>query len=266
MAKGLRFFATDYNALSFGGTITASSADNVKEFAFDGLIGTRWITDGEDTDGNEASLEMNYGFNRTINAFYIYDTNIEDAEVQYWNGSVWATVNSSIATIIKSSDFKYIFAKLNNSVNASKVRVVGGDTITANEEKYITQFLAFQEIGQFEYFPEFKPEISPEQNVFKTTDGRGFVIERGESFSAKIIFKSHVNQNDIDLAEELLARKEPFFIWPNGGDDSIFRFSFKPYRFRDIIKVTVVGKNDPEFTKNYYKAGYNNTIYIQEVV
>jgi hypothetical protein len=127
-------------------------------------------------------------------------------------------------------------------------------------------FHAFLQVGQFEYFPEFSPKFSSKQNVFSTMDARGFVIERGEAFSAKMTLKSHVNQNDITLAETLLSRKEPFFIWPNGGDETIFRFSFRPYRFQDIFKVTITGENAPDFTKNFYRAGYNNTINLMEVV
>jgi hypothetical protein len=127
-------------------------------------------------------------------------------------------------------------------------------------------FHTFLEIGQFAYFPEFSPKFISKQNVFSTMDARGFVIERGEQFTAKIDFKSHVNQADITLAETLLSRKEPFFIWPNGGDESIFRFTFRPFRFPDIFKVTITGENSPDFTKNYYRSGYNNAFNLIEVV
>lgn len=265
--KGLRFFSTNYSELSFGGTITVSSADNTKQFAFDGLTGTRWITDGEGTNGDTVSLEMDFGFNRTIDSLYVYNTNISNIVLSYWNGSSYTALTGSNATIIKDATGYFVFVKLNVPVDTQKVKVTGSNTIVANQEKYVTQLMSFAEIGQFEYFPDFDPEIEPEQNVFKTTDGRGFVIERGEAFSAKITFKSHVNQNDIDLAEELYARKEPFFIWPNGGDqDNIFKFTFRPFRFQDIIKVTLVGKRSPQFSKNYYRAGFNDVMNLIEVV
>lgn len=267
MKKGLRFFGTNYAELKFGGTITASSADTTKTFAFDGLPGTRWITNGEGTDGNAISLEMDFGFNRTIDCLYVYNTNISDIVLSYWNGSSYTAINSGNATIIKDSTHQYIFAKLNVSVDTQKIKITGSNTITANQEKYVTQFMAFSELGQFQYFPEFEPQIEHKQNVFETTDGRAVVIERGESFSAKISFKSHVNQDDITLVEALIVRREPFFIWPHGGDqDGIFRFSFRPFRFQDIIKVTIVGPSKPSFTKNYYRAGYNNVINIVEAV
>lgn len=265
MAKGLRFFGTDFSNISFGGTASASSQTANADFAFDQIIGTRWISSGENTDGDQVTLEMDYGINRAVDAFYVYNTNIEDIEVQYWNGASWVTADSSIATIIKASNNMHLFVKLNSAVTTQKVRVVGEDTLTANQEKYVTLFHAFTEIGQFEYFPEFKPRNNPKQNVFELTDGRGFVIERGESFSAGVVLKSHVNQNDIDLTHTLLTRREPFFIWPNGGDETIFTYKFKPYRFQDIFKVTIVGSNSPEYTRNYYKAGYNNEVNLIEV-
>jgi len=264
--KGLRFFGTDYCEAALGGTATASSNISFAEFAFDGLIGTKWTSDGEDTNGDDIFLEMDFGSNRTLDSFFVYGTNIEDVEVQYYDGADWVTCNASIATIVKSADLAYLFVKLDSEVTTQKVRVAGGDTITADQEKYVTLFRAFAEIGQFEYFPGFSPRIPPKQNVFSTTDGRGFVIERGEQFTAKIKFKSHVSQADIDIAEELIALKIPFFIWPNGGDEDVFTFSFKPYRFNDIFKVAIVGPSMSELTKNYYKGGYNNTINLIEVV
>ncbi len=265
MAKGLRFFGTDFANKTFEGTITASSADTLKTFAFDGLKGTRWTSSGENTDGDSVSLEMDFGFNRTIDSFYIYNTNIDNIVIATWNGSSWDDVTVSNATIVKRSDDFFVFAKLTNSVTVDKIRVTGSNTIVANEEKHVSMFLAFLEIGQFEYFPIFKPEVDPSQNVFETTNGLGFIIERGEAFRALLEFKSHVNTNDIALATTLLERKEPFYIWANGGDESIFTFNFKPFRFEDIFKMSIVGINKPEFTKNYYKAGYNNTVKLLEV-
>ncbi len=266
MSKGLRFFGTNYNALELDGTPDASSSSANAQFAFDGLRVTKWISSGQGTDGNSTYLEMNYGVNRTIQCFFVYQTNIRDIQVEYWNGAAWVVAITSNSTLVKSADLGNLFVKLNTSVTTSKVRIIGSTTITANQEKYVTLFFAFPELGQLEYFPNFTPKIVPKQDVFSTTDGRGFVIERGEAFAGLIDFTSHVNQNDITLAETLFSRKEAFFIWPNGGDESIFRFQFKPFRFQDIYKVTIVGENAPAFTKNYYKAGYNNQMNLVEVV
>ncbi len=264
--KGLRFFGIDYNNNQFGGTPDASSVSANALFAFDGLTSTRWISSGENTDGHAVYLEMNYGFNRTVNAFYVYNTNMSNVQVEYWTGSAWVVLDGTNSTITKSVDGYYLFVKSTADITTSKVRVIGSNTIVANQEKTVTLFYAFYELGQYQYFPAFKPNIATVQNIFPTTDGRNFIIERGEVFSGKINLKSHTNQADITLTETILAYKQPFFIWPNGGNESIFRFQFRPYRFQDIIKVAVVGSSAPEFTENYYKAGYNNSISLVEVI
>ncbi len=263
--KGLRFFGTDFNNNQFDGVSDASSAVANSIFAFDGLIVTRWISSGENTDGNSVYLEMNYGFSRTVNCFYVYNTNISDIKVQYWNGSSFVDLTVSNSTITKSADGYYLFIKSNSDITTSKVRVVGSNTIIANQEKYVTLFYAFVELGQFKYFPGFVPTFTSTQDVFQVTDGRNFIIERGEVFTCQINFVSHVLQVDIDLAQTLFAYKQPFFIWPNGGDESIFRFKFRPYRFQDIYKVSIVGASNPLLTNNYYKAGYNDVMNIVEV-
>lgn len=267
MAKGLRFFGTDFNNIAFGGGVTASSSTSLQEFAFDGQVSTRWTSSGENTDGDSIHLTMDYGINRLIDSVFVYNTNIDDISIEYWNGSAWVEFEDGVnATVIKSSDGAYVFAKLTTAVSTQSVRILGSNTIVADQEKYVGMFLAFLEIGQFEYFPDFDADFEPEQNIYKTTNGLSFVIERGEVFTADITMRSHVNQNDIDLFMTLVERKEPFFIWPNGGDESIFAYSFKPYRFRDIFKVSIIGKYSPKLTRNYYKAGLNAKIKIAEVV
>lgn len=269
--KGLRFFGVDYNNINFDGTANASSNPLLAPFAFDGLTSTRWTSSGQNTDGNSIYLEMNYGFNRTVNSFYVYNTNIADVQVEYWNGSAWVILTSSNATITKSIDTNYLFVRSNTDITTMKVRVIGSNTTPANNEKQITLFYAFTELGQFQGFPGFVPTYLLTQDVFNVTDGRNFIIERGEVFNAQINFVSHQIQNDINLASTLFQYKQPFFIWPNGGNEAIFRFQFRPFRFQDIVKVAVsLGSSStsstPSFTGNFYKAGYNDILSLVEVV
>lgn len=269
--KGIRFFGTDFNNAQFDGVSDASSAPLNSGFAFDGLISTRWISSGQNTDGNAIYLEMNYGFNRTVNSFYVYNTNIANVQVEYWNGSSWIIFTGSNSTIIKSVDTNYLFVRSNTDITTTKVRVIGSNTTPANQEKSITLFYAFTELGQLQGFPAFVPTFNLIQDVFNVTDGRNFIIERGEVFNATITFVSHQIQNDINLANTLFSYKQPFFVWPNGGNESLFRFQFRPFRFQNIYKVAVsLGSSStpstPSFTNNYYKAGYNDTLNLVEVV
>ena len=264
MGKGLRFFGTDYNEASFDNEVTVSSADAKKDFMFDGIKATKWISDGSGTEGNAVSVIVDFETTRILDSFYIENTNIEDIELQYYDGADWTTLSGAVATVTKSADLANVFVKTASQISATQVKIVGTNTIVEDQEKSIVLFHAFLELGQLEYFPKFSPKRFKFQSKFKTTDGRNITIDRGESFEAVLEFKSHVNQNDIDLIEELVERKEPFFIWPCGGDVSIFTYSFYPYRFKDFFKVSIQDSDSPMFTKNYYKSGYNNKIKMVE--
>ena len=261
MSKGFRFFGTDHNNIAFSNTVTVSSRDANKDFMFDNLIYTRWISDGENTDGDAISVEVDYVTNRTFDSFYVYNTNIDDIAIDYWDGLAWVSVSG----LTKSSESRYVFGYLSSPITATKVRITGSNTIVADQEKSITLFYTFLEIGQFEYFPTPKYKNNNKLKIMKLDDGRNFIIERGGAFENELTFKSHVNQNDIDLTRTLIDRKEPFYVWPCGGDVSIFTYSFKPYRFQDIFKVAIIGPDGGEHTKNYYKAGYNDKIKMVEV-
>lgn len=259
--KGIKFFGTNWNNLKFNPTITVSSRDNLKEFAIDGEKSTRWTTDGENTDGNAVSYSIDYGTNRTFDSFYIFNTNIDNIVIQYHNGATWVTITD----IMKDSTGYYVYGKLSAPVTAQQVRITGSNTIVANQEKYITLFLVFEEIGQFKYFPDFIPNFSINQSAHVLTDGKYFIIIKGETFSCLLDFSSHVNQDDIDLYTILVDRKQAFWIWVNAGDESIFKYKFKPYRFKDIYKVAIVGEYSPKMTNNYYKSGLNDRLKLVEV-
>jgi hypothetical protein len=265
MGQGIKFFSENIAEQPRGGTVTVSSNDSLKWFSFDNLKDTRWISTGEGTDGNAVSMERDFGSAYTIDSIFVYNTNISDIAYDYWNGSSWVAINSGNATITKSSDNKYVSIKMNSSVTTERIRITGSNTITANQEKEIGLVLAFSEIGQLEYRPTPEVRYQLNQILHKIDSGGYFIIDKGESFLCNLNMVSHVNQNDIDICEELSTRKRPFFMWICGGDTSQFTYKFRPYRFQDIFKMGVVDSLNPNLTRNYYKAGYNNTIQMVEL-
>lgn len=269
MPAGIKFFGEDFNSSSyFNNVITVSSNDSNKGFALDNLNYTKWVSSGENTDGNQVTFEVDYSSytERGIDSFYLENTNISNAEFEYWNGSAWVLVEDGVnATVIKGVSDTYVYAKLNSPVTVTKVRVKGDSTFTADQEKEFYEFRTFLEIGEFETRPDIFPKFTAEEEIHTLSDARKFIFRIGKSFGARLDVKSLVRQNDIDLIEDLLLREVPMFIWICGGDVEQFSYSFKPYRFQDLYKVEIVGDEAPKVTRNYYKAGYNNVIYFVEV-
>jgi len=263
--KGITFFDFNFALQEFGGTVAVSSNDAVKWLAFDGRKDTRWLSSGEDTDGDAISLGRDLETNRDIRAFYIYNTNIANIAFEYYDGS-WQTVTDGVnAVITKSADGKYIYVLLNAKITMSKIRITGSNTIVADNEKEIYNIYAFDLIGTLEFPINPNPTEKLNEKVLKKEDSKNIVITKGDSLEFSLNIKSHINQNDIDLLETLKRRKTEFHIWINAGVEGQFIYSFAPYRFKDIYKVARVRGGNPSLTKNLYWTGLNDRIRLVEV-
>lgn len=268
MPSGIKFFGENYNETVFvDNVITPSSNTANAEFAIDNLDFTKWVSSGEGTDGNQISFEIDYSAytNRTIDSFYLAQTNISDAEFEYWNGSSWVTVEDSVnAVVVKNDDNTYVYAKLSSPVTVTKVRVIGSNTITADEEKEFYGFKTFLELGEFEGRPVPSTRHIKDEEVHQLSDGRYFAFSLGDAFEYTFNFKS-MRQVDISLIESLIDAELPIHVWLCGSDTDQFRFSFKPFRFQDLKKMMIVGDQFPNLTQGYYQSAYNNKIKLIEV-
>lgn len=269
MPNGIRFFEDDVMNFAKGGTITVSSNTTQKNNCFDNKRTTLWKSSGQGTDGDQVYVREVFSSARSIDAIYVYKSNIKDLSFEYYTGSGWADVVSgdsiSGGELIQSSDGLNSWYKFNSTQSLLGIGLKGSNTIVANQEKYVKLFLAFKNIGQLEFYPDFTPTYEPNQIDFKLEDGSHFIIEKGESFTGELSFKSHKSANDIAIASILMDYKRPYYVWINAGDEAQFDHLFKPYRFEDIFRVSNIGKYSPKLTKNYYRAGLNLKIKFEEV-
>ncbi len=263
--RGITFFDFNYALKEFNGSVTVSSSDETKWFAFDGSKKTRWLTTGEDTDGDSVSIERDFEANRSIQVLFIYNTNISNIAFEYYDGSWHSLTHSSNCTIIKSSDNKHIYVLIDSITTMSKIRITGSNTITANQEKYIYEIYAFKKIGTLEYPVDIEGSDEINQDKFKKEDSKATLINKGISWDFTLRFRSHINQNDIDLYNTLKSRETEFYIWVNAGLESQFKYKFEPYRFQDIYKVGRDRGGSPALTDNLYWTGLNDILRLIEV-
>jgi len=264
--SGITFFDFNYALQEFLGSVTVSSNDDKKWLAFDDKKDTRWNSSGEDTDGDAISVERDFEVNRNIIAIFIYNTNISNISFEYYDGS-WHNITTGgggNATITKSADNKYIYVLLNTKTSMSRIRITGSNTITANEEKSIYGIYAFDLIGTFTYPVAPNPSRRPNQIIQQREDSKNQVISKGFDWRFNLRFRSHTQQNDIDLYNTLANREKEFYIWINGGSEAQFTYKFEPYRFGDIYKVSNVDAINPSLTNNLYWTGLNDNLRLIE--
>lgn len=260
MAAGIKLFGFNYNGEGYLPTISVSSGTNTMSYPTDNLKYTRWSTSGQSTDGDNVFWACDYGAPRTIDNVFVLQTNISNLQFVYGTGDT--PCPSCVTT--KSTDGMHYNFKL-GAVVTDRYKLIGSTTIVANQEKYINEIYSFAELGQFEYPVQLRPKRVKSQVDLKLENGKHFVINKGEALEGQLRFKSHINQNDIDLYTNLIERDSEFHIWPCGGDETQFTYKFWPYRFQDIFKVSIIKSISPMYTKNLFKSGLNDTVDIVEV-
>jgi hypothetical protein len=263
--ENTRFYDFNFVENAYGGVNSVSSGTFSMEYASDGLSYTRWASATDGKDGSTSWWAQSWGISaRELDTVIVIDTNIKDLTilVDDDDGSP-ITVPTNLVTQ-KSADGKnYRFTFQNGNYNG--IKLIGSSTVTANAQKYIGNVIATNELGQFEHPVRFRGSMVKEQVSITLESGKKFVIDKGDALSGMLVFKSHTSTHDMELFCTLLDRGSEFHIWPNGGNESQFRYPFYPFRFKDVFKVAIVGKSLPEYTANYFKAGLNATLNVEEV-
>lgn len=263
--KGITFFDLNYALEIFKGTVTVSSNDLKKWLVFDNNKNTRWISSGEDTDGNAIEIERDFEVNRLVNSFFIYNTNISDIALEYYDGSWHSIIHETNATITKSENNKHIFILMDSNITISKIKITGSNTLIANNEKFIYKVFAFKKIGTLEYPISIANKQNVNEKIFTKEDSKGIVINRGNNWEFALSIKSHINQNDIDILKSLEYLEHTFHIWINSGNEPQFTYKFEPYRFQDIYQVSKIRGSRARLTNNMYWGGLNDTLILLEV-
>lgn len=258
----MRFFDLNIAHKSFPGTYDAISEAANAESCFDGLNYTFWSSNGYADDDLSIWLERDFGATQTFDRIFVQDTNITDISLQYWNGSIWVTAS---ATITKSNDLRSILFEF-TSLAASKFRLIGSHTAIVDEEKVIGSVFAFTEIGELVIPPSgITAKRVKEQDDHKLISGKSFIFNRGRRWEISLTLKAHIGQDDISLLESLVKRDNEFHIWINNDTEASMAQIVEPYGFKDMIKVSVAGGDNPNYYKNLFFSGVANTFLMTEV-
>lgn len=259
----MRFFDFNYAFKAFDCVYDASSNVALADSAFDELDRYKWLSSGEGTDGNAIYLECDFGTPRDVDRFMIRGTNLDDGDIEYWNGSSFVTVG---ATPIKSADGTNYFFELSAPLNFTKFRVVGSNTITADEEKEVQEVYAFEELGQLVIPPAaIKTKRIKEQDKHKLDNAKYYIFTRGTRWEIDLQFKAHVGQADIDLINSIIERDLEFYVWINDNEEQYMNQVQKPFDFGSTLKMSIVKGDQPTYYKNLFFSGVNNKFKMVEV-
>ena len=257
----MRFFDTNWLFSNFGGTYSASSGFPLLAFNEDNKFA--WSSSGENTDGDAIFVERVLANSAKIDRIFIKDTNISNLTIQVDLGSGYVALSGF--TLTKSNDGKNYFYELNSTINIFAIKVIGSNTIIANQNKQIKQILSFTELGVIKHVDDINPKRMRVQKISKLNSGKVDIINKGHYYSFQIKLKTHYNAVDNSIIEKLLNRDEAFYFWINNDNEDSMVMLQEPYRFNDIYKVAIQGDDNLSFNRNLFFSGIDETINLVEV-
>lgn len=264
MAQQIRFFEKNKGDFSDPAVIlTASQGNDYVERATDRNDATAWVTTGS-VDADNTTFEMDFGDTKRIDSILLLKHNFKSYEVQYWDGASWTNFGTDIdeTNYAAESSFHQFAA-----VETTKVLLTIRGTQTANEDKFLYQFIATEEIGQFAGWPQIKkPTLSRNRLRTKMLSGKETIREQVGAFSCQMTVTTLRDSADLDIIESLHFQNQGFLVWLCGGDEDQFSSVRRGYRLEDIYLCKVAGELVNEFYQGIYANGLIVKFDLVEVV
>ncbi len=265
MGQQIIFF--DKNKLDIANAnavLTASEANAYVDYVRNRDNTSAWITTGS-VDANLTNIVFDFGERRTITDIVLILHNLGAYTIQYWDGvSTYLDFSTPIAVTGNTAETtKHVFTE----VETSKVKLIIQGTITANQDKFIHQFVATTRIGQLEGWPVIKnSKVNRNRTKTSALSGKTSVNENIGGFQCQLAVGFWKSVDDLVIVEILYNKNEGFLMWLCGGDESQFPFAPQGYRLEDLFLMKCVNEYSPDFVKGVYINGLDLTIQLEEAI
>lgn len=210
-----------------------------------------WGTTGSADDG---STTMTVTFNDTLSFtdVLLVGHNFRNFNLKYYDGTNYVAFSTPIdMTDNTSSTTAHSF----NEVSTTGMRLKINGTMTANQDKFLKQFIVTEALGTLSVQPEMKPEWDKDRKATKFLSGKSYVAKSVGGFNLQIKMKNVSNDTDLTLLERLFNSYEGFLVWPSGGDVTQFETVREGYRLDDIFYMDVANEYKPEFNESRWYHG-----------
>jgi len=255
--SGIKFFNDDVLNKNFGGSFSASSASGNAINAFNGDSDNGWQSENENNDSTTSYIERILENSVSGDTIIISNHNLKNFSI-YLND----TLVSNYTAKTENGFSVITFNSIQN--NILKIKISASQTVVANSEKQVGNILFLNTIGQFIQPQEMTNKLNFEQSELTLQGGKKFVLDSGKCWEFEISIFS-LNQADINLISYLRNLKKSFYIWPCGGNIEQFDYSFEPFKFDNLIKVSVINGIQPNLKDNKYWSGLRDKIKLVEV-
>jgi hypothetical protein len=242
---------------------TASEGDDYAHLPFNRDNLTAWVTSGS-TDASLTTYEVDFGDYRYFSEIVLLKHNFKSYTLKYWNGAAYVDfstpVNETTNTLdVKRHSFTEVFSQ--------KVKLTINGTMTANDDKFLFQFIVTNLLGQFAGWPVIgTPAFVTNRQVTKMLSGKVSVQESLGGFKFDLSVPNWRIQADLDLIDTLYRLREGFLVWLSGGNEDQFFAAREGYRLEDLYLCRLTSDQSPKYAKGFYKSGLDLKLQFQEAV
>lgn len=278
ISGGIKFFSRSKTLEQFGASVAASTGTASQEYCLDNNRYTSWQSAGSN-DSTTETLTIDFYESTTIDRILLLSHNWKEYTIQYNLASVWTHFASVVGldgaqANISETDFAddssyYEFTP----VTTTQIRIQIVKTQTADQEKYINQVIATEEIGTFTGYPEIsKVETDRNAKVKQTLSGRFVVQKSVETFAIDLKFKNYPSSStyngDMDILMELQDLEIPFLVWLCGGrrGETYFRYTLRGFRLQDVFQMQITKAIGLSYMDNIYTNPVSAAARFEEAV
>lgn len=269
LGGGVTFFDNSLSLFENGITAAASSNTAAQNLCLGFNPYYRWESSGSD-DSTTETLVITFPSPVSISRLILLDHNLKEFTVTTTAGSFSNVIglDPTGASAISETDYDRNTAYYEFSpITVSNLTLTMEKTQIVDQEKFIGQIIATNELGTLRGFPDITAVgIDRDITKDKTLSGK-YIIQKGyeqRSFSMRLI--NYPYQDDLDLLDSLHVRENPFLVWLCGGKPDTFKLKQRGWRINDIIKMQVDSSLQNGYEKNVYTLGATGRYSFEEVV
>ena len=274
---GIKFFKEN-KAKSASASSSISGTASVLNL-LNSNVETFWRSSGS-SDSITEEIIITFSGDKTIDRLLIANFNGKLFNAQYDASGVWTSfanvvgLDGSVSGISETTYDKDTAYYEFDSVTTGAIRIQITSTQTADQEKFINQVIATEELGTFVGYPKVSNiSLGRNQKSKRTLNGKFSIQKSIETLGYKLAFSDYPSLEaynaDIDLVMTLLDSEDPFIPWLCGGryGSDYFRYTLRGFKLTDLPQMQVANTYSMSYSKNIYTNQVNiSSVDLVEVI
>jgi hypothetical protein len=268
---GIKFFRKNKIDLDYSGVdisitdaVASDKGDDFVHFLRNRNNTSGWATTGS-SDAANTQIDIDMGSRKDVDCILLVEMNFKNYTIQYYDEDLasWTNFSTSINVTNNTTATRlHTF----NSVSARLFRIIITATFVANADKFMTQLIITEALGEFSFQPRIKPVIDRSRKATKYLSGRSHIIKSIAAFEVAIEMQGVTADVDLSLVENLFDSYEGFIVWLCGGTITQYDTERIGYRLKDLYLVNVANEYRPEWGQSRYKNGIEVDLKLLEVI